>query len=455
MSRKKSKLTRIPDVSALEQINLDAAGLDIGDDEIYACVPKDRSDPSVRVFLTFTADIHALADWLHDCRISTVALEATGVYWIPIFDILEQRGFDVCLVNPRQIKFRKKTDVLDCQWIQQLHSYGLLNGSFRPPDDIRALRSLIRHRESLIKARSPHIQHMQKALVQMNVRLTNVIKDITGVTGMLIIRDIVAGQHDPHILAQHRHFRCKRSQDDIAKALQGNYRPELVFILQQALELFDFYSDHIKACDTQLEQLFTQFDPQVDVDAHPLKPRKRKRNAPEGNEPDFNLRLYLYQLAGVDLTQIDGVNALTVQTVLSEIGTDMSKWPTVKHFTSWLGLSPRNDISGGKVLKRGTKKTHNPASQALRMAASSLSRSDSALGAFYRRMRAKFGPQKAITTTAHKLARIFYFMLKRREEYVDPGESYYQEKYRQRVVRNLNRKAKALGFQLVPVESAA
>jgi transposase len=296
---------------------------------------------------------------------------------------------------------------------------------------------------------------MQKALVQMNVRLTNVVKDITGVTGMRIIRDIVAGQRDPATLAQHRDHRCKRSQEEIAKALEGNYRPELVFTLQQALELFDFYSAQITACDHQIEQLYAQFDPQVDADAHPLKPRKRKRNAPEGNEPDFNLRLYLYLMTGVDLTQIDGINALTAQILLSEIGLDMSKWPTVKHFTSWLHLCPYNDVSGGKVLKRGTKKTQNRATYALRMAATSLSRSNSALGAFYRRMRAKFGPVKANTATAHKLARIIYFMLKRREEYVDPGESYYQEKYRERVVRNLGRKAKALGFQLVPIPSEA
>jgi transposase len=294
---------------------------------------------------------------------------------------------------------------------------------------------------------------MQKALIQMNIRLTNVIKDITGVTGLRIIRDIVAGQHDPLTLAQHRDFRCHRSQEEIAKSLEGNYRPELVFVLQQALQLFDFYSAQIKACDHQIESLYAQFDPQVDVDAHPLKPRKRRRKAPEGNEPLFNLRLYLYQMTGVDLTQIDGVNALTAQAVISEIGLDLSKWPTVKHFTAWLGLSPRNDISGGKILKRGTKKTKSRANQALRMAAFSLSRSDSALGAFYRRMRAKFGPAKAITATAHKLARIIFFMLKRREEYVDPGESYYQEKYRKRVVNNLQRKAKALGFQLVPLES--
>ncbi len=454
MRKKKTpQLSHIPDLNALQQINLDAAGLDIGDDDIYACVPQDRANPSVRVFSTFTVDIHALADWLHECRIVTVALEATGVYWIPIFDILEQRGFELLLINPRQLKFDKKSDVLDCQWIQQLHSYGLLKGSFRPPDDIRTLRSLIRHRDALIASRAVHIQHMQKALVQMNIRLTNVLKDISGITGLRIIRDIIAGCHDPQALARHRDFRCHHSEDEIAKSLQGNYRPELIFVLRQALELFDFYTAQIHTCDDQIEHLYAQFDAQVDPVADPLQPPKRKRIARRENEPDFDLRLALYQMTGVDLTLIDGISALTAQTVLSETGTDMSRWATVKHFTSWLGLSPRNDISGGKVLKRGTRKTHNRASQALRMAALSLSRSDSALGAFYRRMRAKSGPQKAITATAHKLARIIYFMLKRREEYVDPGEAYYQEKYRQRIIHNLQRKAKSLGFQLVPVES--
>jgi transposase len=286
----------------------------------------------------------------------------------------------------------------------------------------------------------------------MNVRLTNVISDVTGVTGMKIVRDIVAGQRDPHKLAQHRDFRCKKSEEEIAKSLQGDYRPEHLFALQQALELCDFYNCQIKACDEQLEQLYAAFESQVDVEAHPLKPRKRKRNQPEGNEPDFALRLYLYQMTGVDLTQIDGINALTAHTIISEIGLDMSRWPTVKHFTSWLRLCPYNDVSGGKVLKRGTKKTQNRANLAFRLAAHSLTHSKSALGAFYRRMRAKHGPAKAVTATAHKLARIVYFMLSRREQYIDPGENYYQQEYRQRAIKNLRRKAKALGMKLVPAE---
>jgi transposase len=291
---------------------------------------------------------------------------------------------------------------------------------------------------------------MQKALQQMNVKLTNVISDITGVTGMKIIRDIVAGERDPHKLAQHRHFRCAKSEAEIAKSLEGNYKPEHVFALKQTLEAHDFYQKQIRDCDVEIEKRYVAFEPKVDIAEKPLQPRKRKRNKPEGNAPDFNLRLYLYQMTGVDLTQIDGVNALTVQKVLSETGVDMSPWPTVKHFTSWLSLCPHNDKTGGKVIKSGTKKSQNRAAAALRMAAQSLSHSKSALGGYYRSMRAKLGAPEAVTATAHKLARIIYAMLKNQTEYRDPGEGYYEEQAHQRAIKNLKRKAKKLGFELVP-----
>jgi transposase len=449
--KKKAIVQDIPKLEALEQINFNAAGLDIGDDEIYAAVPEGRDKVSVRVFETFTVNLYALADWLEACGVDTVAMESTGVYWIPIYEILESRGFEVYLVNARHIKnvTGRKTDILDCQWIQQLHTYGLLQASFRPPEEIRALRSLVRHRDNLITSCSREIQHMQKALQQMNVKLTNVISDITGVTGMLIIRDIVAGQQDPETLARHRDPRCRKSEEEIAKSLQGHYKSEHVFALKQALEAYDFYQQQISECDSEIEKLYAAFESQVDVVEKPLMSRKSKRNKTQGNEPAFNLRLYLYQWAGVDLTQIDGLDALTIQKVLTETGVDMSPWPTAKHFTSWLSLCPHNDKTGGKIIKSHTKKTQNRAAAALRMAAQSLARSKSALGGYYRRMRAKLGGPQAITATAHKLARIIYAMLKNQTEYIDPGMGYYEERARQRAIKNLKRKAMHLGFDIV------
>jgi hypothetical protein len=290
---------------------------------------------------------------------------------------------------------------------------------------------------------------MQKALQLMNLKLTNVVTDITGLTGMCIIRDIVSGVHDPALLAKHRDPRCAKSQDEIALSLQGNYKAEHLFALKQALEAYDFYQRQIQQCDEQIEGVYNTFEPQVDINERPLPPSRKKRRKPKGNEPDFDLRLYLYQMAGVDLTEIDGVNSLTAQVVLSEIGLDMSMWPTVKHFTSWLGLCPHNDKTGGKVIRTRTHKTQNHAAAALRLAASALSHSHSALGSYYRRMRAKLGSPEAVTATAHKLARIIYAMLKNQTEYQDPGEGYYEEQSRQRAIKNLKRKANRLGLQLM------
>jgi transposase len=452
-SKRKKKKRQVIDVTkldSLQQINLNAAGLDIGAAEIWGCVPEERAEASVRVFETFTVDLHALADWLEECGVETVAMESTGVYWIPVYEILEARGFEVYLVNARHIKnvTGRKTDILDCQWIQQLHTYGLLNASFRPEAEMCALRAYIRHRDNLIRYRSVHIQHMQKALQQMNVQLTNVISDITGVTGMNIIRAIVAGEHDPVHLAQFRDYRCKSSQTELATALTGHYQAEHLFALQQALELYDVYNQKIKACDREIEQKYAAFKPVIDLERQPLPPPAKKKRR-QAHEPEFDLRSYLYQLCGVDLTRIDGLQALTVQQAITETGVDMTPWPTVKHFTSWLTLAPRNDISGGKILKSGTQKSKNRAAQAFRIAAQSVSRSDSALGAYYRRMRTKVGGPKAITATAHKIARIFYHMLKYREEYHDPGQDYYEQQYQDRVIKNLKRKAKQFGYELV------
>jgi transposase len=451
-TKKKAVVQDIPKLEALQQINLNAAGLDIGDDEIYAAVPEGRDEVSVRVFETFTADLYALADWLEACGVDTVAMESTGVYWIPVYEILEERGFEVYLVNARHIKnvSGRKSDIMDCQWIQQLHTYGLLRASFRPPEEIRALRALARHRDTLVQSCAREIQHMHKALQQMNVKLMNVLSDITGVTGMLIIRDIVAGERSPERLARHRDPRCAKSKEEIAKSLHGHYKPEHVFALQQALEAHDFYQRQIRACDAEMEKRYAAFEPQVDVSEKPLKPHKNPHKRRK-NEPHFDLRLYLYQWAGVDLTLIDGLDALSIHKVLTETGVDMSAWRTVKHFTSWLGLCPHNDKTGGKVIRRHTKKTQNRAAAALRVAAQSLVRSKSALGAYHRRMRAKLGGPQAVTATAHKLARIIYAMLKSRTEYVDPGEAHYEEQARQRAIKSLKRKAKNLGFELVSV----
>ena len=450
MAKQARKAVKKVVLDALEQINRNAAGIDIGAEEVYVAVPPDRDTENVRTFPTFTADLQQMAEWLKACRIESVAMESTGVYWIPVYDILEEQGFQVCLVNACHMKnvSGRKTDVLDCQWIQQLHTYGLLSASFRPPEQIVAIRSLVRHREMLVRYRSAHIQHMQKALTVMNVRLTNVLSDISGVTGLKIIRAIVAGERNPKKLAQYRNERCAKSEAEIAKSLEGHYKPEQVFVLKQAVELYDFYDQQLKNCDLELESLYQQFNPPEDPSTPPPTPRTTKRRK---NQAHFNLASALYRMTGVDLTQIDGVDELTIQKVLSETGTDMSKWPTSKHFTSWLHLCPNNKITGGKIQHSGVQPTQNRRSTALRVAAASLTHSNSALGAYYRRMRARQGAPAAITSTAHKLARIIYTMLKNRKPYHDLGVDYYEQQYRSRVLRNLGRQAARLGFRLEPV----
>ena len=451
-AKKKRKKRGVVKLESLKQLNLNAAGLDIGAAEIYAAIPEGRGEESVRRFETFTADLHALADWLEACGVDTVAMESTSVYWIPVYEILEERGFDSYLVNARHVKnvTGRKSDILDCQWLQQLHTYGLLRGSFRPSQEICKLRTLLRHRGNLIRWRAAHIQHMQKALNLMNLHLTNVISDITGVTGMKIVRAIVEGERDPKVLAQYRDPNCKNSEEVIAKSLEGNYTSEHLFVLGQALELYDIYTTKISVCDAEIEQLYSAFEPQVDLTGKPLKPPKKKRRKNK-NAPDYDLRTYLYQMTGVDLTAIDGLEVLTVQAIISEVGTDMSQWKSVKHFTSWLGLAPENDISGGKVLRTGTKKVKSRANLAFRQAAMGASRGQSALGVFYRRIRAKHGPAVAIVATAHKIARIFYAMLKDRREYISPDPAAYEAKQKERAIKHLKRKAARLGLAVVPV----
>lgn len=453
--RKPKTVVEAKPLDVLSQISPDAAGLDIGAAEIYACVPAERDEHSVRAFGTFTRDLHELADWFTACNIKTIAMESTGVYWIPVYEILESRGFEVYLVNARHLKNvpGKKTDVLDCQWIQQLHTYGLLQASFRPPEEICALRALSRHRATLVRYRAAHIQHMQKALQQMNVQLTQVVSDITGVTGLNIIRAIVAGEHNPQILARMRNHQCAKSEAEIAAALQGNYRFEHLFVLKQSLEQYDFYDCQIRQCDAEIEAMYASLPPADPGDGEIPPPPKPSHQKPRKNQAHFDLATSLYQLVGVDLTAIDGIDALTAQTVIAEIGLDMSRWPTVKHFASWLGLAPHNKKTGGKVISSQTKKTQNRANTALRIAAQSLHRSHSALGGFYRRMKAKHGAAKANVATAHKLARIIYHMLRYRQPYVDPGELHYEQQYRDRAIRNLQRKAASLGLELLTAPS--
>lgn len=433
-----------------------AAGLDIGSEEIWAAVPPGRTSESVRKFGTYTPDLKALAEWLKACGVDTVAMESTGVYWIPVYEVLEERGFQVFVVNAHHLKNvpGRKSDIQDCQWIQGLHSVGLLRGSFRPAAEFVALRAYLRHRAELIEHRAAHIQHMQKALQQMNVQLTQVLSDITGVTGLAIIRAIVAGVRNPHQLAELRQPSCKKSKEEIIKALSGNYRPEHVFALKQALALYDFYSEQIKDCDLEIERQFSNLKPQNE-DLPPL-PASEKNDSHSKNGPGYDARSQLYRITGVDLVAISGLNESTVLTIVSETGTDLSRFPTEKHFTSWLGLAPHNDISGGKRLRSHTLPTHNRAGQAFRMAAQSVSRSpDSAFGVFYRRMRARLGAKQAIVATAHKIARAFYHMLKHRTPFHDMGGEEYERRAREREIANLRKRAAKVGLSFVETVPAA
>jgi transposase len=435
---------------ALPGVNPNAAGLDIGSEEIWACVPDDRDPQPVRLFGTVTPDLYALADWLAACRIKTVAMESTGVYWIPAYEILEARGFQVHLVNARHLKHvpGRKSDVKDGQWIQHLHTCGLLSGSFRPAAEMCALRAYLRHRATWPEYRAAHIQHMQKALQQMNVQLTQVLTDITGVTGLGIIRAIVTGERDPVRLARFRDPRWASSMEEIAKALTGHYQPEHVFALTQALALYDAYTEQVRACDAAIERRFQAIKP-VRPDELPPLNRRNKHTTHNKNAPVYDARGMLYQLAGIDLVAIPGLHASTVQTILSEIGLDMRKWPNVKAFCSWLGLAPRHEISGGKVLRRSTLKTRNRAGQAFRLAAQAAGRSHSGLGAFYRRMRARLGPASAIVATAHKIARTVYHLLTHRTPFCDLNPEEYSQRARAREIATMRKKAARLGLTLV------
>jgi transposase len=452
---RKVKKTRAP---SFPIINPNAAGIDIGSAEHWVAVPEDRDEQPVRRFACFTQDLHGMAAWLQQCKVQTVVMESTGVYWIPLFQILETHGFEVKLVNAKQAKNvpGRKTDVLDCQWLQRLHTYGLLSGSFRPDDAICVLRSYWRHRSTLISYISSHIQHMQKALTQMNVQLHKVISDITGVTGMRIIRAILNGERDPVKLAQMKNYRIQSTTETIAKSLEGDYRQEHLFSLRQAVELYDFYQQQVQACDREIARYLRQLDG-IDIASNPIPPSRRRIKTHRGNQPDFDLRTHLYRISGVDFTQIDGLDVLNVQTILSEVGLNPDAFPTVKNFTSWLALCPNNRITGGRIKSRSTRKAPNRAAEAFRMAAYTLSHSSSALGGFCRRMRARLGAPKAITATAHKIARIFYQMWKYRAPYRDLGADYYEQRYKERVLSNMKKTARQIGYliELTPMPQTA
>lgn len=452
-SKIKKSMKKLALPKHLQHINKMAAGIDIGSKSHFVAIPEGCADISVREFQSFTADLHELANWLEACGITTVAMESTGVYWIPLYEILESRGFEVLLVDARHVKnvSGRKTDILDCQWLQQLHTYGLLSGAFRPSEQVCALRAYMRQRNTLIQQMSSHIQHMQKALSLMNIQLHNVISDITGETGMMIIRAIIKGERSPKVLASYRNYRCKSPLSIIEKSLTGNYRAEHVFALSQALELFDIYQTKITACDEQIEnQLLTFEDTKTgnvkksteDTNLK-KKPAKKSKNA-----PSFELSSHLIRMVGVDLTTIPGLESYSVLKIISEIGLDLSRWKTSKQFASWLGLCPGNKVSGGKILSGKSKRTGNYAASALRMAASTLHHSHSALGAFFRRMKARIGAPKATTATAHKLAIIIFNMIRNQIEFVETGADYYEKQYRDRLIKNLSNRAKMLGFEL-------
>ncbi|WP_414694376.1 IS110 family transposase [Paraburkholderia sp.] len=434
--------------AALSITHPNAAGIDIGSASHFVAVPADRDDETVREFASFTADLNAMADWLKACRIDTIAMESTGVYWIPVFELLESRGFTVMLINARHVRnvSGRKSDVLDCQWIQQLMTYGLLRGAFRPADQVCVLRSLWRQRGMLLRSQSRHVQHMQKALTQMNVQLANVISDVVGVTGQKILRAIVAGERDGHALAGMKDARIRASVDEIAKSLQGNWRAEHLFALRQAVDAFDFIGTQLAECDREIEQQLQRLQTREGEPARG-KQRGRTRNAPK-----FDLRTQLFRMCGVDLTRIDGIDVTTALAVISEIGADMSRFPSAAHFASWLGLCPGTRITGGKVMSGKTMRCANRAAQALRLAATALRTSQSALGAYFRRMCSRMDKPKAITAVAHKLARLIYTMLTKGEEYTDQGQDYYEERYRERVLRQLSQRAQKLGMKLVATE---
>lgn len=444
--RTKPKPTGLPIIQPF------AAGIDIGSRFHVAAVSPDLCDEPVQTFQAFTSDIRRMADWLVATGIKTVVMESTGVYWVAAYEVLESYGLEVVLANAREARAvpGRKSDINDAQWLQRLHACGLLRASFRPGRAIAELRAYLRAREKHTDYAAAHIQHMQKALTFMNIQLPNVISSVTGVTGMKIIRAIVAGERDPDKLAAMRDVRCHASNNTIRDAMIGNYQPEHVFALKQALALYDFYQQCIDECDAEIERAVAALNSERPVPQSPLPKAKHRTKQP--SDPNFDVRSAMFQLAGTDLTQIHGIGPFLALRLIAECGTDLARWPTAKHFTSWLTLSPGCKISGGKVLSAHTRKTSSRLTVALRLAAVTVGRSNTALGAFYRRLAARIGNAKAVTATARKIAVLFYNTMRYGLDYRDPGADQYEQQYRDRVIKQLHRRAAQFGFALQPQE---
>jgi len=443
------------DVS-LEVVHSDAAGIDIGNEFHYVAVPQSRDSQPVRRFGCTTGELRTMANWLKQCRIRTVAMQSTGVYWIAVYDILEQARLEVYLVNARDTKNLpgRKSDVQESQWLMKLHTYGLLRNSFRPAQEMRTMRTYWRQRNDLVQSASRHIQRMQKALTQMNLQLANVLSDVSGVTGQAIITAILAGERNPHKLAEFRDPRVKASEEQIARSLEGNWQPDLLFVLQQEQDGYKFCQKQIAECDRQLEKYLLQREDRSHGAPLPEEKRKQRLKKTKG-KPQFDLRTGLFHLSGTDLTQIDGIDVMTASSILSEAGWDMSKWPDEDHFVSWLRLCPDNRISGEKIIGKGRLPTNNRANVALKMAASTLRQSDTYLGAQFRRLRTRLGAPIAIKAMAAKLARLVYRMLRYGIKYADKGATFYQVEHRQRQIKHLKWKAASLGYKVTPIPEAA
>ncbi len=432
--------------SSLSCINQNAAGIDIGSRSHYVAVPTDRDTNPVREFKFFTADLHKLADWLKECKIDTVAMEATGVFWIPAYDVLSSRGFDVYLVNARHIKnvSGRKSDVEDCQWIQQLHSFGLLRKSVIPDGLTLELRHYMRHRDNLIRQAARQLQLIEKGLSQMNLQLQNVVSDIAGKTGMLIIRAICAGERDAKKLAAHRDIRCKNSEEIIQNSLEGHYKKEVLFSIKQALATYDHYSAQIEECDKEIENKTKEFKDKAG-DKEP--PQSKKRDSKNGIT--FDVQTTAWHMLGVNLTDIPGINSKTALSIVSEIGTSVDFWNSGKQFASWLGLCPNNRISGGKRLSSKSRSGANKLKGVLRIAALAAGKTSTSIGAFFRRLRARLGTPKAITATAHKLAVLVYTAIKTKLPYIEKGMLYFEEQHKKKAENKLRLLAKQLGYDLL------
>jgi transposase len=453
--KQKRSVQKKVDWKALEIVHPDAAGIDVGGSEHWVAISPDRDPEPVRRFGCFTADLREMGRWLLEKGVRSVAMQSTGVYWMPVFEVLEQQGLEVYLVNAQHTKNvpGRKSDVQESQWLLKLHAFGLLNNSFQPSDEIRVARTLWRHRGDLVAEAGSAVQRMQKVLTEMNVQLSNVLSDLSGVSGMNIIKAILKGERDPQVLAAMVMPGVKATPEDITKSLEGNWRGELLFVLRQHLELYRLYQEKITDCDRQLRNHLESLGTKVDPQMQPLGPRPKGKKIAR-NAPEFDLRSELYRISGIDWSQINGIDVLTAQTVIAEVGADVSAFPSEKQFTSWLGLCPTNEQSGGKILNRRTRKVVNRATVAFRNAARTLLRSQSYLGAQYRRLRTRLGAPKAITAMARKLACLFYRLIKHGQQYVDKGTEYYEARYREQQIRLLTKRAQKLGLQLVIPKTA-